>query len=279
MARRSGGRGTSARLAGTVAMVLVLGACGSGGKARPIAAPAPTTGLAPTTVAPTTTAPPAPVTTTTEPAPLLSTLATAKPAIHSVDIYASPVQPEPARELDNPQPSGAAPGSTFPLRMLVVEDRGDWLKVLLPIRPNGSSGWVQRSAVDLQTNDFRALVELGEHRITVWKGNEVFMEESVGVGASGRTPTTQGLFFTTELYVVTPSQQAAYGPYAFALSGFSEVHYSFGDGGTGVLGLHGTSDTSSLGRDVSNGCIRMSNSGITKLAKAMPLGTPVEVRA
>lgn len=253
-------------------MVLVLTACGGGSK-RPVAAPTTTTTVAPTTVAPTTLAP----TTTTVPVAPLYSIATAK--VRSVEIYNSPVQPEPARSLDNPQPSGASPGMTFPLRMLVVEDRGDWLKVMLPIRPNGSSGWIRRSVVDLETTDYHAVVELGEHRITVWKGNDVFLQEPVGVGASGRTPTTQGLFYTTELYSVLPSQQGGYGPYAFALSGFSEVLYSFGDGGTGVLGLHGTGDPSGLGKDVSNGCIRMSNTGITKLAQTLPLGTPVEIKA
>lgn len=253
-------------------MVMAMGLVGCGGGD---AAQAPVTTLTPTvapTVAPETSAP-----TSTAPATPLSTLATAKEPI--VDVYASPVQPEPARQLENPQPSGAAPGSTYPLRMLVVEDRGDWLEVLLPIRPNGSSGWIRRSIVDLESHDYRALVELGEHRITVWKGDEVLLQEPVGVGASGRTPTTQGLFYTTELFEVLPDQQGAYGPYAFALSGYSEIHYSFGEGGTGVLGIHGTNDPSGLGRDVSNGCIRMSNAGITKLAKTLPLGVPVEIKA
>jgi len=259
-------------VAAGVVMLVALAGCGGGAK-HPAAAPGPTTtSLAPTTAAPTTLAP-----TTTVAATPVYEVATAK--VSSLEIFSSPVQPEPASTLANPQPSGASPGSTFVLRMLVVEDRGDWLKVLLPIRPNGSSGWIRRSVVDLATHDYHAVVELGEHRITVWKGNDVFLQEPVGVGASGRTPTTQGLFYTTELYSVLPSQQSGYGPYAFALSGFSEVLYSFGDGGTGVLGLHGTGDPSSLGKDVSNGCIRMSNSGITKLAQTLPLGTPVEIKA
>jgi lipoprotein-anchoring transpeptidase ErfK/SrfK len=267
-------RSKRARLAAGAVLMLTLAGCG-GGKGDSTATPSPTTAAAPaTSVAPTTLA-----VTTTVPATTQYFLATAKDAVHSVDIYTSPVQPEPARTLENPQPSGAAPGGTFPLRMLVVEDRGDWLKVLLPVRPNGSSGWIRRSLVDLESHDYHAVVELGEHRITVWKGNEVLLQEPVGVGASGRTPTTQGLFYTTELYSVLPSQQSGYGPYAFALSGFSEVLYSFGDGGTGVLGLHGTGDPSSLGRDVSNGCIRMSNAGITMLAKTLPLGTPIEIKA
>ena len=249
---------------------LTLGACGGGGGPSPKAAPATTAaaGTAPApTAAPTTTAP-----------PVVNVGATAKVARH--DIFASPVQPEPVKTLDNPQPDGAAPGFTLPLRMLVVEDNGDWLKVLLPIRPNGSSGWIHRSDVDLEPRtDYRIVVELGAHQITVSKGDEVVLQEPVGVGESGRTPTTQGRFFTLELYKVLPKEQAVYGPYAFSLSGYSEVHYSFG-GGTGVLGIHGTSDPSGLGHDVSNGCIRMSNSGITKLAETLPpWGVPVEIKA
>ena len=259
------------RLATAAVLALALGGCG-GGDRGPAAAPAATSTVAPPTLPPTTAAP-----TTTVPAAPVYSLATAK--VPRVEIYNAPVQPEPVRSLDNPQPSGAAPGSTFPLRMLVVQERGDWLEVLLPIRPNGSKGWIRRAVVDLESHDFRMVVELGEHRITVWKGNEVVLQEPVGVGASGRTPTTQGLFYTTELFEVEPSQQGAYGPYAFALSGFSEVLYSFGAGGTGVLGIHGTSDPSGLGRDVSNGCNRMSNAGITKLANLLPLGVPVEIKA
>jgi lipoprotein-anchoring transpeptidase ErfK/SrfK len=258
------------RLAAGVAMVLTLAACGGGGggsSATPTTPAAPTSSAVATTVAPTTTAPAVPV----------QTVAVAKGA--TVEVFASPVQPELANVLENPQPSGAAPGGFFDLRMLVVEQREGWVKVLLPIRPNGSSGWVRRSTVDLETHDYRAKVELGEHRITVWKGNDVLLQEPVGVGASGRTPTAKGLFYTTELYPVLPSQQSAYGPWAFALSGFSEVLYSFGEGGTGVLGLHGTGDPSSIGRDVSSGCIRMSNVGISKLADMLPLGTPVEITA
>ena len=251
-------------------MVLTLTACGGGGggSSAPTTAAAPQSSTpAPTTAAPSSTVPAAPV----------QTVAVAKGS--SVEVFASPVQPEPAKVLENPQPSGAAPGGSFDLRMLVVEQREGWVKVLLPIRPNGSNGWVRRGTVDLETHDYRAVVELGAHRITVWKGNDIVLQEPVGVGASGRTPTTKGLFYTTELYPVLANQQAAYGPWAFALSGFSEVLQSFGEGGTGVLGLHGTGDPSSIGRDVSNGCIRMSNAGISKLADMLPLGTPVEIIA
>jgi lipoprotein-anchoring transpeptidase ErfK/SrfK len=69
-----------------------------------------------------------------------------------------------------------------------------------------------------------------------------------------------------------------YGPYAFGLSGFSNSLKSFA-GRDPVIGLHGTNQPQLLGRDVSNGCIRLSNEAITRLASMLPLGTPVEILA
>ena len=260
-------RASRGRLVAGVVALLAASGCGGG---NPSTAPSPVPPVPPPS--------PADAPTTTSPAATVPFAATAN--VPRVEVFNTPVQPEPAKIVENPQPDGAAPGFTLPLRMLVVEDRGEWLKVLLPLRPNGSSGWIRRSVVDLEErHDYRILVELGEHRITVWNGDDVVLQEPVAVGASGRTPTTQGQFYTLERYEVEPAQQGAYGPYAISLSGYSEVLYSFG-GGTGVLGIHGTADTSGLGRDVSNGCIRMSNSAITRLVEMLPSwGVPVEIKA
>ncbi len=67
-----------------------------------------------------------------------------------------------------------------------------------------------------------------------------------------------------------------FGPYADPLSGFSEVLFDFA-GGDGQFGIHGTNDASTLGGDVSHGCIRMSNVGITLLAGTLPAGVPVRI--
>jgi lipoprotein-anchoring transpeptidase ErfK/SrfK len=100
------------------------------------------------------------------------------------------------------------------------------------------------------------------------------MREPVAVGTGG-TPTPTGSFYITML--VTPTNQAAYGPYAFGLSAYSEVLFSFA-GGDGQVGIHGTADTGSIGQDVSHGCIRVHNDAITRMANLLPLGTPVEIR-
>ena len=258
--------GSSAFTAVAVVLLLLVPACGSS-PAQPKAAP--TTGAAP---APT--APAAP--TTTVPAYPTFTAAVAKDDVSTIGIYDSPTDAEPSRSLSNPNPFY---GPDFPRVFLVQEQTPDWLHVMLPMRPNGTTGWIKQADVDLQPpTDYRIVVELGAHRLTLYEKNDVVMQEPVGVGTSA-TPSTAGSFFTTELIKVLPDQQSAYGPYAFGLSAYSEVHYSFG-GGDGQMGIHGTGDPSSVGQDVSNGCIRMTNDAITRLAETIPgRGVPVEIRA
>ena len=68
--------------------------------------------------------------------------------------------------------------------------------------------------------------------------------------------------------------------YAYGLSGFSNVLESF-NGGTGVIGIHGTNEPDKVGTDVSSGCIRLHNDAITRMVEeiGLPLGTPVEIQA
>jgi lipoprotein-anchoring transpeptidase ErfK/SrfK len=201
-------------------------------------------------------------------APAGSTVAQA--TVRRVGIYTTPGAAARAQTLANPQPSGA------PLVFLVQEQRPGWLRVLLPVRPNGSSGWIRAAQVRLSHHDFRIVVALGAHTITVYRGTRVIDREPVGIGRS-ETPTPGGLYYTKEL-LRPPNPNGPYGAYAYGLSGFSNVLSSFG-GGDGVVGIHGTNDPSGLGKDVSHGCIRMSNAGISKLARILPLGVPVQIVA
>ena len=199
-------------------------------------------------------------------APLRSTVAHA--TVHRVDVYATPGASSVRHRLVNPLPDGA------PLVFLVAERRHDWLKVLLPVRPSGASGWVRARQVRLTQHDFHIVVALRAHTITVYRGATVIAHEPVGLGRR-QTPTPGGLYYTTEL-IRPPDPKGIYGPYAYALSGFSGTLRTF-NGGEPFLGIHGTNDPSALGTDVSHGCIRMSNAGIAKLAKLLPLGVPVMV--
>jgi lipoprotein-anchoring transpeptidase ErfK/SrfK len=95
----------------------------------------------------------------------------------------------------------------------------------------------------------------------------------VGIG-TGRTPTPRGQFYLTSL-IELPDRGTIYGPYAYGLSGYSEVLDTWRFGG--IIGLHGTNDSSSIGRGSSHGCIRMNNRDIRELVKILPLGTPIEI--
>ena len=146
----------------------------------------------------------------------------------------------------------------------------------LPVRPNGSMGWVPTNQVKLTQHNYRIVVETGAHRITVYKGWQIIDQEPIGVGKA-ETPTPGGHYYLKELLQPT-NPNGAYGPYAYGLSGFSNVLSDYA-GGDGVIGIHGTNDPAALGHDVSHGCIRMSNDGITRLAQVLPLGVPVDIRA
>ena len=172
--------------------------------------------------------------------------------------------------LANPQPSGA------PLVFLLDREQGAWLRVHLPVRPNGSTGWVRRRDVNVRGVTYRIDVLRGAHELRLYQHGELVRRFPVAIGTRD-TPTPGGTFYLKEL-LRPPDPDGDYGPYAYGLSGFSNVLTSY-NGGDGVIGIHGTNDPSSVGRDVSHGCIRLRNADVTYLAKRLPLGTPVRILA
>jgi lipoprotein-anchoring transpeptidase ErfK/SrfK len=153
---------------------------------------------------------------------------------------------------------------------------GGWLLVDLPVRPNGSTGYIREREVHLSRNRFSVRVELGEHRLEVRRDGQPIFEAPAGIGTTA-TPTPGGRFYVKEL-LRPPDPGGAYGPYAYGLSGFSTTLSSFA-GSDGVVGIHGTDQPEEVGRDVSHGCIRLRNDDIVALAERirLPLGTPVEI--
>jgi lipoprotein-anchoring transpeptidase ErfK/SrfK len=159
---------------------------------------------------------------------------------------------------------------------LVRETRGDWVRVSLPTRPNGSQGWVKRRAVRVYTNGYRLVVRLRSHQLRLWRGDRLLARYPVAVGTRS-TPTPRGLYYIVEL--LQPSNPSgSYGPYSFGLSAHSNVLKRFA-GGDGRVGLHGTNQPDLVGSNVSHGCIRLRNAAVRHLARILPLGTPVYIRA
>lgn len=180
------------------------------------------------------------------------------------------------------EPMFAAPNPThegFPLVVSVIEasDDGRWLHVRFPQRPNGTSGWVRADELSLWGLENAIEVSIAERRLRVVSGvtGEVLFEASVSVG-SDATPTPVGEFF---IDIVNPlGDHPTYGWGQLSVSGFSEVLERFA-GGIGQIAIHGWNDPSAMGRNVSNGCIRMNNDDIARVAELAPLGTPVTITA
>lgn len=247
---------TRRRLPHLIVTVLATAALGGCVSESPIA----TSSVAPT---------PAPALVTSGPktaeSPSATSAVSATAVGRSLRVYAAPDGPV-TRSLANPRATGA------PQTLLVKKHEGAWLQVFLPVRPNGTTGWVRSKDVMTARILYRIEISTTAHRLRLYKSGHLVGTYPAATGTGG-TPTPVGSFFLTELLAPTNS---GYGPYAYGLSAFSDVLTSFG-GGPGQIGLHGTSDTKSIGRSSSHGCIRLRNADITALAKLLPLGTPVTI--
>ena len=202
----------------------------------------------------------------------LDTIVAAATGDHLIARSAPDDTASPVVELDNPRTSGA------PLVLQVLDATAEpgWLKVLLPVRPNGTAGWVRVDDVSLTRNPWRMAIDVSDFELVVWRHDVVVVETTVAIG-TGATPTPIGSFYLTDL-VQPRDPNGPYGSYAFGLSGFSETLTEF-NGGDGAIGIHGTDDPSSLGTTVSHGCVRVDNAVIEELVGLLPLGTPVVISA
>ncbi len=187
-----------------------------------------------------------------------------------IAVYRRPRDARPMRTYSNPTPQHT------PLVFLARHRSGAWVQVLLPSRPNGSSGWLRAQDVALAADPYSAVVDLARRTLAVSRSGEVVLRAPIGVGRAA-TPTPTGLYYVTEL-LRQPDPNATYGPWAFALSAHSNAISHFG-GGDGQIGLHGTDEPAGIGARVSHGCIRVRNSVIERLAAMLPLGTPVRIIA
>lgn len=161
-----------------------------------------------------------------------------------------------------------------PLVFEVLEKSGDWLKVLIPARPNQTEGWIKASDVTLETVSYRMVLNLSKFQLTVYKGSEVFIETDVVIGKdSTRTPV--GRFYMTEK-IKQSNDTGIYGSWVLATNGYSESLDTFNDG-LPVIAFHGTNQPELVGTKASNGCVRMTNEVVSKLADALPAGTPIDI--
>jgi hypothetical protein len=145
-----------------------------------------------------------------------------------------------------------------------------WFEVYLPIRPNGSTGWVSEDDVRLQERHERIEVDLSKRTLEHYRDDELVDRFEVGVGTD-QYPTGTGTFYVwARVPFANPNQ--SYGIFALGLSGFSPVLSDWP--GEGRMAIHGTPYASNRGQAVSHGCVRVYNPDMETLT-GVPLGTPV----
>ncbi len=166
------------------------------------------------------------------------------------------------------------PFEVYPVLESHVDARArTWLRIRLPMRPNGRTGWVRRD--DLGTlHAVRTMLRVNRAtlRATLYRDGSKIWSSRIGVGARA-TPTPAGNFWIrTRLSGLGGSP--VYGPYAFGTGAYSTL--SDWPGG-GVIGIHGTNEPQLIPGRPSHGCIRVPNAAIVRLRPLLPIGTPVTI--
>ena len=149
-----------------------------------------------------------------------------------------------------------------------------WLRVRLPGRPNGGTGWVKRRATRIVHTSWHIVVNISERRVTVYRQGRPVRTFRAIVGKP-TTPTPRGKFFVED--VVQLRAHDVGGPFALALSARSNVLQEFA-GGPGQIAVHGRMNVGGvLGSAVSHGCVRLRDAAMRWLVIRIARGVPVTI--
>ena len=161
------------------------------------------------------------------------------------------------------------------LLALRIDSRGEvWVRLRIPGRPNGRTGWVLRASLGaFHQTRWLVVIDLRRRALTAYFAGRVRFRAPVGVGKSS-TPTPSGRFWVREKFPLA-SRSNPYWPYAIGTSDYSTLTEWPGGG---VVGIHGDfGEPQSIPGDPSHGCVRMRDGDIAWLAPRLTLGTPIRI--
>lgn len=149
-----------------------------------------------------------------------------------------------------------------------------WLRVMLPGRPNGLTGWISGQGTRKVLTSWRIVVNTSRRSVRVYRHGRLMRTFSAVVGKAS-TPTPEGEFFVEETERMPASEAGA--PFALALSARSNVLQEFA-GGPGQIAIHGRDNLGgTLGSAASHGCVRLDSASISWLAARIGPGVPVTI--
>ena len=191
--------------------------------------------------------------------------------VHSVLVRAQPSPQSKVVKVMHDFRADFRPQEMFAVGERTGADGNPWYHVSVPMRPNGTYGWVPAGSVSLAPTKGQIKISLDRRTIDLyWKAKHVW-HGKVAIGAPGRE-TPLGSYFVAARFV--PYHDPFLGVFAVETSAYSKLTEWPGGG---VVGIHGTSLPQLLGQAVSHGCVRVANVTATKLKRYAPLGTPISI--
>lgn len=154
----------------------------------------------------------------------------------------------------------------------VIAQEPGWLQVLLPVRPNGSSGWLstQDTSLEHATSPYLVSVDRSSFQLTLHRDGVLIGRWTIGIGKPGAETPPGRTFLLASL--VDPHQR--FSPVILPLGTHSASLETFG-GGPGTTGIHGWPTPDVFGKPSSDGCVRIPADALQRLSTEVPLGTPV----
>ena len=172
------------------------------------------------------------------------------------------------------------PGPFEGLRTLETTGRfsGDFVEVVVPVKPNNTTGWVKNEDITHHESDVFIVIDLSDRKAILFQGENVLVEAPVAIGAT-ETPTpvlnaiVDVIWHRPDSGTDLPS---IYGDRLFGLNKHSVVLDHF-NGRRPALAIHSTDEPEFIGTEISNGCIRMYPEDMNFFAKHVVLGTRVSI--
>jgi hypothetical protein len=162
------------------------------------------------------------------------------------------------------------------LRAHWTSAKTEWVKIRIPGRPNGRTGWVERGALARFHMTHQAVVVSREKmRLSFYENGKRIWSAPVGIGAPGM-PTPTGHFWINEYFNLTHQPSSGYYPYAFGTTDYSTLTDWPGGGVVGIHGPYGAR-ASAIPGHISHGCIRLRIPDDFWFGRHIHLGTPVRV--
>jgi hypothetical protein len=136
---------------------------------------------------------------------------------------------------------------------------------------------LENQRLRIPVDPFRTVVEKRSFTLKVFLGDVLIRLYRVGLGEGGRTPATR---FVVGEKIEKPTWWTPNGsiPYGHPDNVLGDYFVKFVHDRNQGFGIHGTTDTDSIGKERSQGCVRLLKNDLRDYFSLVPVGTPVDVR-